>query len=116
MKQEPMGAVSCPIDITIQVVGGKWKPTILYYLQQGTWRFGELRRQIPQITQQMLTTQLRELERDGIIQRTVYAEVPPRVEYTMTEYGRTLEPFLAMMAEWGARHAARQPAEQAVSE
>ncbi|NJK80365.1 MAG: helix-turn-helix transcriptional regulator [Chloroflexaceae bacterium] len=94
----------CPIEATLRVVGGKWKPLIIYYLLGGTRRFGALRRLIPKVTQQMLTMQLRELAQDGIVHRKVYAEVPPRVEYSITEYGRTLEPFMNMMAEWGAAH------------
>ena len=73
----------CPVEATLDVVGGKWKPLILYYLSGGTKRFGELKKLLPDITQRMLTLQLRELEQDQIVQRQVYAEVPPKVEYSL---------------------------------
>jgi DNA-binding HxlR family transcriptional regulator len=91
----------CPIESTIEVLGGKWKPLILYYLMGGTRRFGELQRLIPQATRRMLTQHLRELERDGIVHREVFREVPPRVEYSLTERGRSLEPVLEIMLAWG---------------
>jgi len=104
----------CPVEATIAVVGGKWKPLIIYHLLPGTRRFGELRRRLPAATQQMLTLQLRELERDGIVHREVYREVPPKVEYSLTPLGRSLEPIMTQMGEWGigylAARAARDPA------
>jgi DNA-binding HxlR family transcriptional regulator len=90
----------CPVDLAIDLVGGKWKPLILYRLRDGTMRFGELQRAIPKVTQRMLTLQLRELERDGLVVRTVYAEVPPRVEYTMTEPARGLLPIMESLGRW----------------
>lgn len=95
---------SCPIDFTIDVLGGKWKPLILYYLLEGTKRFGELQRLLPQVTRRMLTQHLRELERDGIVHRKVYTQVPPMVEYSLTELGRSLQPVLLTMLDWGQRH------------
>jgi DNA-binding HxlR family transcriptional regulator len=97
----------CPVEATLQVIGGKWKPLILFYLLQGTQRFSHLRKHLPQVTQQMLTLQLRELERDGIVHRQVYAQVPPKVEYSLTATGRSLEPVLLLMLEWGQTYIER---------
>lgn len=97
----------CPAEITLRVIGGKWKPVILWHLKDGVKRFSELKRAIPGVTQRMLSQQLRELERDGVVLRKVYAQVPPKVEYTLTEFGRTLQPILRMMCKWGAEHARR---------
>ena len=97
----------CPVTATLDAIGGKWKPLIVYYLLQGTCRFGELRRHIPTVTQQMLTLQLRELERDGLVHRQVYAQVPPKVEYSLTPLGTSLEPVVATMTDWGQRYLAR---------
>jgi len=94
----------CPIDFTIDVLGGKWKPLILYHLLEGTKRFGTLQRLLPQVTRRMLTQHLRELERDGIVHRQVYTQVPPMVEYSLTALGRSLEPVLLTMLDWGQRH------------
>jgi DNA-binding HxlR family transcriptional regulator len=91
----------CAVEATVHVAGGKWKPVIIHYLIGGTKRFGELRRMISGITQRSLTLQLRELEENGVITREVFAEVPPRVEYTLTPFGRTLTPVLAAMKAWG---------------
>ena len=96
--------IQCPVQATLRVIGGKWKVLILWNLHEEMRRFSELRRAIPGITQKMLTQQLRELESDGLVHREVYAEVPPRVEYSITDYGRSLGPLLATMCEWGTTH------------
>lgn len=98
----------CSVEATLEVIGGKWKGVILYFLMQRTHRFGELRRLLPNITQRMLTQQLRELEEDGVITRTVYAEVPPKVEYSLSKFGKSLEPIVKMMGEWGDLHLKRR--------
>ena len=97
----------CPVKLTADIIGGKWKPLILFYLERHTHRFGELRRLIPGMTKKMLTQHLRELERDQIVHREVYAEVPPRVEYSLTRHGLSLKPILKLMSAWGSRHRAR---------
>jgi DNA-binding HxlR family transcriptional regulator len=94
----------CPVTTTLSVIGGKWKPIILWIIRDGKKRFGEMKRLMPSITQKMLTQQLRELEQDGIIHREVHAVVPPKVEYSLTDYGNTLTPVLHAMAEWGETH------------
>ena len=99
---------TCPVTFTLSLIGGKWKPVILFYLSHMTGRFGEIGRAIPGISKQMLTKQLREMEADGLIAREVFAEVPPRVEYTLTELGRSLLPVVMAMRDWGeAAQAAR---------
>ena len=96
---------SHPIEITLNVVCGKWKGVILCHLQQNKiLRFGELKKLIPKVSQKTLTLQLRELEADGLINRQVYAQVPLKVEYSLTEYGEELESTLNMMSEWGRNH------------
>jgi DNA-binding HxlR family transcriptional regulator len=98
----------CPVEATLQVIGGKWKGVILYHLQNDTIRFNELRRLMPEITQRMLTKQLRELEADGIVSRKVYAEVPPKVEYSLTDYGSTMKPIIKALQKWGVNHLKQQ--------
>ncbi|WP_409340799.1 winged helix-turn-helix transcriptional regulator [Paenibacillus sp. MBLB4367] len=98
---------ACPVETTLDVIGGKWKGIILYQLLDGTKRFNEFRRLNPGITQFMLTLQLRELERDGIIHREIYKEVPPRVEYSLTDFGRTVEPVIMSMKAWGESYKVR---------
>ena len=91
----------CSVEIALSVIGGIWKPVILFHLLDRKMRFGELSRSLPHATQRMLTLQLRELEADKVITRTVYREVPPRVEYSLTELGKTLEPVLLSLRDWG---------------
>ena len=98
---------NCPVEAAVDVVGGKWKALILGWLQERAWRFAELRRQIPGITEKMLTQQLRELEADGIVDRRIYPTVPPKVEYSLTEYGRSLKRALREICDWGLNHMKR---------
>jgi DNA-binding HxlR family transcriptional regulator len=98
----------CAVEAALEVIGGKWKGVLLYHLLNGTLRFGELRRLVPEVTQRMLTQQLRELERDGVIERKVYAQVPLRVDYSLTNFGRTLEPIVLLMRDWGAAYLAER--------
>ena len=106
----------CDVEATLSVIGGRWKPILVCHLLDGRKRFGELRRLTPNATERMITLQLRELEADGVISRHVYAEVPPRVEYEVTDFGRSLEPMLLLMQEWGRSFKARRLAEEAESE
>lgn len=92
---------SCPVTFCLKIVGGKWKPLIMFLIANGLNRFGVLGRKIDGISKQMLTKQLRELESDGVVARKVYAEVPPRVEYALTEKGQSLMPVIAAMRQWG---------------
>lgn len=94
----------CPVEACVEVIGGKWKGVILFHLLGGTKRFNELMRLMPAVTQRMLTRQLRELEADRVVARTIYPEVPPRVEYSLTEFGRTLEPVLKTLQGWGMEY------------
>ncbi|NEO84977.1 MAG: helix-turn-helix transcriptional regulator [Spirulina sp. SIO3F2] len=106
----------CDVEATLSVIGGRWKPILICHLLDGRKRFGELRRLTPNATERMITLQLRELEADGVLSRHVYAEVPPRVEYELTEFGRSLEPLLLLMQEWGRGFKARRLAEEAEAE
>ncbi|MEG0295242.1 MAG: helix-turn-helix domain-containing protein [Clostridium sp.] len=97
--------VTCEMEVTLLAIGGKWKPLIIYYLiENGTKRFGEIMSFINTISQKTLTNQLRELEKDGLISRKVYAVVPPKVEYTITKKGESLLPLLELMCEWGEKN------------
>ncbi|GKV56488.1 MarR family transcriptional regulator [Sporosarcina sp. NCCP-2222] len=104
-----MEAEQCKVEEALGILVGKWKPIILLNLfNEGTLRFSELKRLMPGITQKMLTKQLRELEEEDIVDRIVYPEVPPRVEYSISEYGRSLQTVLNTMHEWGTAHAIRK--------
>ena len=94
----------CPVETTLLLIGDKWKVMILRDLMTGTKRFGALRRSIPAISQKMLSQQLRAMEADGLVHREVYAEVPPRVEYSLTETGESLRPVLDAMSVWGRQY------------
>lgn len=99
----------CPVEVTLEVIGGKWKCVILWWLRRGAKRFGELKQLIPEISQQVLTQQLRELEADGLIRREAYREAPPRVEYSLTTYGETIRPITELMCDWGRAHLSDYP-------
>ncbi|WP_113889196.1 winged helix-turn-helix transcriptional regulator [Roseiarcus fermentans] len=94
-------APGCAVEAAISLIDGKWKCVILFHLLDGTARFNELRRRIPAATQRTLTNQLRELELDGLVERTVYAQVPPKVEYNLSELGRSMTPVLMTLKQWG---------------
>jgi DNA-binding HxlR family transcriptional regulator len=94
----------CPAETTLDIIGGRWKVLILWQLFQGEQRFSELFRALPGVTQKMLTQQLRELEKDGVVHRQVYAQVPPKVEYSLTPLGESLRPVVDAMCEWGLKH------------
>lgn len=97
-----------PVNLTLKVIGGKWKPLILWYLHQKTLRFNELKKHMTGVTQKMLTQELKEMEKDGLVKRKVYPVIPPKVEYSVTAYGRTLLPILKAMDMWGQKHAKRK--------
>jgi DNA-binding HxlR family transcriptional regulator len=97
----------CPVEVTLDKIGGKWKPLVLWHLKSGTKRFGELKRLIPNVTEKMLTEKLRELEADGIVRRRLYPMVPPKVEYSLTRYGQGLDEILERLCDWGKQHARR---------
>ncbi|EKS38479.1 MAG TPA: transcriptional regulator [Afipia sp.] len=108
MKRQDFGcAPGCSVEVTLDLIDGKWKGVILYHLQEGRLRFGELRKKLPRITQRMLTKQLRALEEDDLIVRKVYAEVPPRVDYELSETGQRLRPVIDALKAWGDANRAR---------
>ena len=98
---------ACPVETTLMLIGDKWKVLILWNLMNGTMRFGELKKSIGTVSQKVLTAQLRDMEKKGLLTRKVYAEVPPRVEYTLTETGYSLKPVLDAMWAWGADYKAK---------
>lgn len=95
----------CPVEATLEIIGGKWKGVALYHLLDGPLRFNELKRRLSDVTQRMLTRQLRELEASELVMRTIYPEVPPRVDYRLTDKGETLRPIILGMKSWGETHA-----------
>ena len=101
-KEKPTPA--CPVQRVIEMIGGKWKLVILFHLLDGTKRFNELRRLMPEVTQRMLTRQLRELEEHEIVKRKVYPQIPPKVEYSVTELGKSLKSILDVIHDWGAEN------------
>ncbi len=105
MKDKKSGCnFVCPVEAALEVLGGKWKGLILFHLRDNTRRFNELKRLMPNITQRMLTKQLRELEADKVVHRKIFQEIPPKVEYSLTNFGLTLTPILVALHEWGAEY------------
>ncbi len=109
MSADKKKEVSCPVETTLRIVGGRWKVLVLHELLEGVHRFNELDRKLTGISNRTLTRQLRELEADGVIHRKVYREVPPKVEYSLSTLGKTLEPVLLAMHDWGVGYEQRQP-------
>ena len=99
---------ACPVETTLTLIGDKWKVLILRDLMPGTKRFGELKKSVGNVSQKVLTAQLRAMEESGLVNRKVYAEVPPRVEYSLTELGKSLKPILDSMRAWGEAYKAKQ--------
>lgn len=99
---------ACPVEMTLMLIGDRWKVLIIRDLLEGTRRFGELKKSVGNISQKVLTSNLRSLEANGLVNRQVYAEVPPRVEYSLTETGRSLKPILDAMVEWGTDYKKKQ--------
>jgi DNA-binding HxlR family transcriptional regulator len=97
---------NCSMELTLDIIGGKWKPLIVWHLADKTMRFSELKRTMPNITQKMLTQQLRMLEENGLVNRLVYTQVPPKVEYSLTEHGKSLVPVLATLCQWANNYTA----------
>jgi DNA-binding HxlR family transcriptional regulator len=104
MKRKPV--FECPVNATLNVIGGRWKILVIYHLADGIARFNELQRAVAGISKRVLAQQLRQLERDGIVARRVYDQSPPRVEYSLTDFGRTLEPVMERLCEWGETYEA----------
>ncbi|MEA2658271.1 MAG: hypothetical protein QOF64_856 [Candidatus Binatota bacterium] len=103
----------CPAEFTLTLIGGRWKIPLLFHLQNGSRRFSELARALKGVTQKVLTQQLREMERDGLVARKVYAQVPPKVEYSLTDLGFSLRPVVEAMCKWGEAHGAPALAREA---
>lgn len=109
-QRRKAGRTGCAVEATLSVVGGVWKPVLVFHLLEGKLRFNALCRLLPSATARMVTLQLRELEADGVVKRTVFPEVPPKVEYELTGLGRSLEPVLLSMRDWGERLQKADPA------
>ena len=115
-KQRHETYVCCPVEAALDVIGGKWKVAVIFQLMEGTKRFNQLQRLIPNITRRMLTLQLRELEKDGLVSRKVYQQVPPKVEYSLTELGLTLQPIIISLKNWGETYAPHYREKTSVNE
>ena len=103
-KNDPNYMFNCPVEAALSLIGGKYKPIIIFHLIDNTLRYSELQKIMPQATPKMLAQQLRELEADGIISRKVYPVVPPKTEYSLTEYGNSLAPIVQSMCDWGKKY------------
>ena len=103
-KNKDYNPYDCPVTTCMNKIGGKWKPIVIFLINMGKNRFSLLKKAIPDISKQMLVNQLREMEEDKLIERMVYAEVPPRVEYTLSAHGKTVLPIIAVMADWGKKY------------
>ena len=101
--------ISCPITATMNIIGGKWRSVILWYLRERPLRFGELHKLIPKCSLKIFNSDLKDLEKDGIVKREVFAEVPPKVEYSLTEYGKSLLPVIITLREWGVKRLMENP-------
>ena len=108
MDQKTLGIEDCAIIFPIKLIGGKWKPIIIYFIRNGVNRFGKLQKHIVGINKQMLAKQLRELEKDGVLSRKIFPEIPPRVEYSFTPLGESLFPIIDAMSEWTRKHKNKQ--------
>ena len=106
MAKTSKSAFPCPAEFTLKLIGGRWKIPIIFHLLEGAKRFSDLGLALSGVSHKMLTQQLREMERDGLIERKVYAQVPPKVEYTLTKSGRSLKPVVDSMCRWGIEHGA----------
>jgi DNA-binding HxlR family transcriptional regulator len=106
-RKVSVSKTGCAVETALGLIGGRWKGVVIYWLLKEKRRFGELRRLLPSCTQRMLTLQLRELEADGLVKRTVFPEVPPHVEYELTPFGRTLEPVVIGLRDWGEQYKRR---------
>lgn len=103
LENEQALETECPFIYALSLMGKRWKPAILWKMTEGIYRFGQMKRAIPQISEKMLTQHLRELETDGLITRTIYPEMPPRVEYALTKLGSSLQPILEQLNNWGEK-------------
>lgn len=115
-SRQPLEKPTCPVETALKVIGGRWKVLILQELLHGVKRFGQLHRALHGITQKMLTQQLREMEKDGIIYRQVYLQVPPKVEYSLTPLGNSLKPVLDAIHQWGVQYELEYPNQEVTSD
>lgn len=115
MKVKTEELENCPVTATLEIIGGKWKMLVIYLVSNGINRFGKMSMMMKDISKQMLTTQLRELERDGLLERVIYPEIPPRVEYFLTPKAKALMPALTLLRDWGVEYALGEKTAEAVA-